>query len=128
MALEVRSFITNRSDFTDIRREVLLLKHSINLEAEEIVMHTRVLYWDINDVDITHKFNKNEPLLTANNSKRRPVYQNGEPLLDGNGDPVTVGMYDYLISMVNLSLVLNDLYEEYIAVNDTIGNFNIAEN
>jgi hypothetical protein len=145
MALTIRKFITNRADNLSTSREVVLLQHSINMEAEIITMYTRVLYYDSNNIDITSKFQKNEPILTATNIKKQTLYENdgitpqqqqqvidGIPQFEEDGvTPImvnkTIGLYDYLISLISKTVVLETLYEQYIDINDAKGNFNIAE-
>ena len=144
MALTVRIFVNNRLDFPTIKKEVVLLKHSINWEAEEIIMYTRVLYYDENNVDITYRFKANEPVLTATNAKIQTLYAadgvtplqvqqsiNGVLQVDDNNNPIminsTIGEYDYLIAMVQVPVTLSQLYIQYILINDAKGNFSLTE-
>ena len=145
MALTIRKFISNRSDFPTIKREVVLKRHSINLESEEVVMYTKVFYYDENNVDITHKFKANEPILSATNIKRTILYQQdgvtpqteqlsigGVLQFEEDGiTPImvnkTIGLFDYLIAMLSVSVILHNLYDQYIMINDYNGNFNKAE-
>lgn len=121
--------IGNRSDFPNITRKVALLSHHIDSEKEEIRMQTRVLYFDESGADITHKFNSNNPLLIADNIKQQPLFEADgvTPQLNEDGTPKTIGLYNYLIAMSNVPVILQQLYVQYITINEGKGNFNTAE-
>jgi hypothetical protein len=135
----VRRQITNRADFTDVERYVLLLKHTVDAEIQSTRMYCKIQYIR-NGVDISYVYKEKLVVLDANNNKLVndtdvngnliyiPVTDaNGNPVTDANGNPVTtpkkVGQFDYIMRDIDKPVNLTDKYCFYIDFNLQIGNF-----
>lgn len=128
-------FISNRKDFTNIKKKCCVKTILFDGENQNISVSYKIKYYDENDIDITNKFAINEGFLYSDNKLQILINQYFQQVFqqiykNTNGDIVTIddpeaipqysqiGLYDYLITIQDNGAKPKDVLALYIQRND----------
>lgn len=101
-----------------ISRVVEVVRLLIDWEMKEVVLNTRLRYININGDDISSDFKKTEVMLPANVMMSVPAQdENGNEILNENGNVVMTTFYDLLMTQLQGSIVVPDIITHYININ-----------
>ncbi|ADX66824.1 hypothetical protein [Weeksella virosa] len=125
MAIIIKQQISNHPIFTDVERFVTITRIANNADVKQIILNGHIEY--INDgVDVTSNFRSQiDNWIVGNHYSVQVRDENNEPILDENGEELTMPAFDYFHSLILANQVpLLSLLQVYILNDDEKGAFN----